>query len=386
MRSLADPRRSVVIVGGSIAAATATDALRAAGHEGSITVLSDEDLPPYRRPPLSKAVLTGVDTPDSVLLPALDSSVTLRCGAVAVSLDVERSRVVLANGEQVPYDAILLATGARARRLSSNPTEVVLRSVGDAVALREQLLIAEALLIVGGGFLGMEIASSARSLGVAVTVIDQDPHLVRQFGSALASHICRAAEAQGVELVRCSGGVDLLGDGQITAVRTAEGVVHEADLVISAVGCRPNVEWLGTASFADPGGVRVDEKCLVAPHIAAAGDLVAQVDADGRRRRTPHWGSALDQARTAATALVRGSDAPAYQARPYFWSDQFGFEMKIAGEITAGAILVEIEGSLVERDALLQWTLDGRPVAAGSINRRVPVPKLHKLASAEAHG
>ena len=130
--------RSIVVVGGSVAAATATDALRAAGHDGPITVLTDEAPAPYARPPLSKAVLTGAQQPESALLPPLDPSVTLR-HARAVGLDVERSRVLLAGGEQVPYDAVLLATGARARRLSANPHEIVLRTVDDAVALRARL-------------------------------------------------------------------------------------------------------------------------------------------------------------------------------------------------------------------------------------------------------
>lgn len=379
--SVPGTRRSVVIVGGSVAAATATDALRAAGHDGPITVLSAETVPPYSRPPLSKAVLTGVQAPEAVLLPELDPSVSVRLGARAVGLDLDRSRVRLEDGDEVPYDALLLATGARARRLSANPRERVLRDLDDAVSLGAEIRKAGRVLVVGGGFLGMEIASSARSLGVEVTVVDQDPHLVRQFGHVLAHEICEQARRQGVALVRSAGGVELLGAGEITAIRTPDGTVHEADLVISAVGCRPNVEWLDGTPFAHPAGVQVDERCLVRPDIAAAGDMVARLGSDGRLRRTPHWGSALDQARTAATALVRGSEAPAYVPRPYFWSDQFGFDMKIAGEIPVDTVPVQVQGSLAGRDVLLQWQVAGRPVAACTVNRRVPLPKLRKLAA-----
>ncbi|TDB85008.1 hypothetical protein E1264_22655 [Actinomadura sp. KC216] len=373
---------TIVIVGGSVAATTASDALRQQGHDGPITVLSQESYAPYVRPPLSKAVLKGTEPVESVFMTALPSDVTLRTGARATGLDADRRRVLLADGEEVPYDGLFLATGARARRLGSSPGELVVRDLDDALALRDRLAIARSALIIGGGFLGMEIASSARSLGVEVTVIDRDPHLVRQFGRRLAARLTAAATAEGVVLARAAGGVELLGGGEeVTGVRTGSGTVHEADLVITAVGCRPNVEWLAGTGLASPAGVCVDSRCRVRPDIVAAGDLVARLHGPGGLRRTPHWANALDQARVAAAALVRGGEAPIYRPRPFFWTEQWGLDIKIAGEIRPGTELSVLDGSLDEGGALVQWTLDGRPVAAGTVNRRVPIGRLHKLAA-----
>ena len=373
-------RAHVVVVGGSVAAVTAADALRAAGHDGPITILSDEHRAPYVRPPLSKAVLTGAAEPDSVLMPALGNDVTLRTGARAAGLDPDRRRVLLVGGEQVPYDGLLIATGARARRLSDNPRERVLRTLDDTMALRADLLRARSVLIVGGGFLGMEIASSAAKLGVDVTVVDQDPHLQRQFGPELAAYLCGLARAAGVTLARADGGVELLGPGEITAVRTGAGDVLEADLVISAVGCRPNVEWLLESAIGTAAGVLTDDRGLVRPEIAAAGDVVVGRHESGQLRRTPHWSAALDQSRVAATALIRGAEAPAYAPRPFFWTEQFGAEVKVAGEIAPQAKSTELEGSLLDANALLQWTVDDQPVAAAVVNRKLPIGKLHALA------
>ncbi|MGW4379183.1 NAD(P)/FAD-dependent oxidoreductase [Kitasatospora sp. NPDC004531] len=375
---------SVVVVGGSVAATTAADALRQQGHSGPITILSQESYTPYVRPPLSKAILKGAEPPTSVFMPALPSDITLRTDARAAGLDVDRRRVLLADGEEVPYDGLVLATGARARRLGTSPGELVVRDLDDALALRERLADARSAVIIGGGFLGMEIASSARSLGVDITVVDRDPHLVRQFGRRLAERMTTAATAAGVVLARAEDGVELLGSGdEMTGVRTGSGTVYEADLVITAVGCQPNVEWLDGTGLASPAGVTVDSRCRVRPDIVAAGDIAARPDASGNGpRRTPHWANALDQARTAAAALVRGDEAPAYRPRPFFWTEQWGLDIKIAGEIRPGAELSVLDGSLDEGDALVQWTLDGRPIAAGTVNRRVPIGKLHKLAAA----
>ncbi|GAA3126728.1 NAD(P)/FAD-dependent oxidoreductase [Streptosporangium carneum] len=379
-----DTVKDIVVVGGSIAAVTAADALRRHGHEGSITVVSDERYTPYVRPPLSKGMLKGVETEESVFMAPPRSDVDFRVKTRAVGLDRERRRVLLEDGEELPYDGLVVASGARARRLGPPEAgELVVRDLDDALRLRAAFAEAGSLVVVGGGFLGMEIASTARGLGLEVTVVDQDPPLVRQFGSLLAEHMTRAALDEGVRIVRSPGGVRLVGQAPVTGVRTAEGELLEADVVVSAVGDLPNVEWLAGSGLGGPEGLLVDDRCRAAPGVVAAGDVVARVsDRTGRPRRSPHWGSAIDQARAAALALLRGDEAPPYRPAPYYWTEQWGLDIKICGRILPGAIPEVLSGSLDERGALVRWTHDGVPVAAATVNHRMPVVKLRKLATA----
>lgn len=375
----------IAIIGGSIAAVTAADTLRIAGHDGGITVLSDEVHPPYLRPPLSKAVLAGSEAPESVFVAKLGGDVTLRTGCRAVGLDTGRRRVLLADGEEVPYSGLVIATGARARRLGPPETaELVVRDLDDALKLRRLFAEARSLIVVGGGLLGMEVASTARKTGLEVTVVDRDSPLVRHFGAFLAQHMTAAAVESGVLLRHCPGGIELLGSDPVTGVRTADGTVLEADLVVSAVGCRPNVEWLDGTGMAGVGtlGLAVDERCRLRPDIVAAGDVAARsAPRTGELRRFPHWASAIDQARVAATALIRGDAAAPYRPQPYFWTEQFGMEIKVCGEIIPEAHAQVLDGTMAQRDALLQWTVDGEPVAAATVNRRMPLVKLRNLAA-----
>ncbi|MEU8246504.1 FAD-dependent oxidoreductase [Nonomuraea sp. NPDC048916] len=375
--------RDIVVVGGSAAAVTAADALRQYGHEGTITIVSEERHTPYVRPPLSKGMLKGTETPESVLMPPLRADIDFRPRTRAVGLDRERRRVLLDGDEELPYDGLVVASGARARRLrAEDADEFVVRDLDDALRLRAALAGAGSLLVVGGGFLGMEIASTARGLGLEVTVVDRDPPLVRQFGSFLAEHMTRAALDEGVRIVRSPDGVELLGGDRITGVRTSGGETLEADVVVSAVGDLPNVEWLAGSGLGDPAGLLVDDRCRVAPGIVAAGDVVARVSTrTGRPRRTPHWGSAIDQARTAAQALLKGDEAPPYRPAPYFWTEQWGFDIKICGEVQPGSAAEILFGAMSERSALIQWTRDGAPVAAATVNHRMPLVKLRRLAT-----
>ncbi|WP_433368017.1 NAD(P)/FAD-dependent oxidoreductase [Streptosporangium sp. CA-115845] len=375
--------RDIVVVGGSAAAVTAADALRQYGHEGTITIVSEERHTPYVRPPLSKGMLKGTETPESVLMPPLRADIDFRPRTRAVGLDRERRRVLLDGDEELPYDGLVVASGARARRLrAEDADEFVVRDLDDALRLRAALAGAGSLLVVGGGFLGMEIASTARGLGLEVTVVDRDPPLVRQFGSFLAEHMIRAALDEGVRIVRSPDGVELLGGDRITGVRTSGGETLEADVVVSAVGDLPNVEWLAGSGLGDPAGLLVDDRCRVAPGIVAAGDVVARVSTrTGRPRRTPHWGSAIDQARTAAQALLKGDDASPYRPAPYFWTEQWGFDIKICGEIQPGSAAEILSGAMSERSALIRWTRDGAPVAAATVNHRMPLVKLRRLAT-----
>jgi 3-phenylpropionate/trans-cinnamate dioxygenase ferredoxin reductase component len=236
--------RDVVVVGGSIAALTAVEMLRMEEFDGRITVLSDEDVPPYTRVPLSKGVLAGTESIDDIVLAPLSDDVDLRLRTPATGLDIEAQTVHTPAGP-VHYEGLIIATGGRPRRLGGpDQVERVLRSHEDCARLRDDLAAASSVLVVGGGFLGMEVASTARTLGKDVTVVDLAPPLDRLLGSVVAGHVRSVATRAGVRIVVTDGGVRLLGAPTPTGVELVDGTCLEADLVVSAVGDVPNVEWL----------------------------------------------------------------------------------------------------------------------------------------------
>ncbi|MFD0337138.1 NAD(P)/FAD-dependent oxidoreductase [Streptomyces sp. NPDC127117] len=362
--------RSVAVVGGSLAAATAASALRTAGFDGRITLISEELHAPYARPPLSKGILTGTDHPDSAALHLADG-IELRLGARAGGLRLAERRVTLSDGGWVTYDGLVIATGARARALCHGPGELRLRSVDDALVLRASLLASHEVIVVGAGPLGMEIASACRELGRAVTVIDPCPPMRRQVGGFLADLLVEAARDAGVVFLRPAGPV-LVEEAAVVV----GGVRREADTVVTAAGERPNTEWLADSGLTLDGGLCVDERLIAAPGVVAAGDVVSRPGG----HRTPLWSSALDQATAAAAALLDPGAAPVYRPRPYFWTEQFGLAVKVCGLVPAAGVPVVVEGSRDERSMILQWYRDGRPVAAATVNRRMPLPKLRRLA------
>lgn len=385
----------VVVVGASLAGVTAADRLRALGYEGRVTLIGDEHHLPYSRPPLSKGVLRGSEDADSVMLPAFtDADITVRTGSGAVRLDPVRRRVLLGDGEDVPYDGLVIATGARARRLATRPgapRELVVRTLDDCLRLRDLLVGRPSVVIVGGGFVGMEVASTCAALGADVRLVHQEPPLARQLGPFLAGMLTAAARKAEVVLVPTSGGVRLHGDTHVRTVVTGDGTVLDADVVVTAVGDLPNRAWLadsglpGTATSEDNGlGLPVDSRCRLAPNIVVAGDVSAVPGSlDGRR--SPFWASARDQANTAAAALLTGDEAAPYQPAPYFWTDQFGLSVKICGPLPTTGMPEVVEGSIDDRAGIFRW-----PAATGStgtcaaVNHRVPLPRLRRLAAGAA--
>ncbi|MFJ9121950.1 NAD(P)/FAD-dependent oxidoreductase [Streptomyces sp. NPDC102394] len=364
--------RRIAVVGGSIAAVTAASWLRVRGFEGTVTLLSAETEQPYTRVPLSKTVLSGEATDASTALPPLDDSVDVRLGTRAVSLNTRARRIVIDNGEPVPYDGLVIATGGRARRLSppGMAGEKVLRTLADCAALREDLARAHSVLVIGAGLLGMEIASTCRTLGLQVTVVDRDPPLRRVLGPVLAQVITDAAREHGVVLRTVPGGVRLVGSRTLEGV-DADGDFLTADVIVSAVGDVPAVDWLTGSGLRLDRGVVTDSRGRVANDIVAAGDA-AVVRGVGRR---PHWTNAVEQARVAADALL-GEEVAGVALPSYFWTNQFGVEVKVAGE-PAGLgepDLVDVDGSSM----LLRWSAG----AAATVNHTVPVRKLRQLASA----
>ncbi|MCS5720775.1 FAD-dependent oxidoreductase [Herbiconiux sp. CPCC 203407] len=377
------PDGTVVVVGASIAGITAVEELTARGHTGPIVLVEAEVSAPYAKPPLSKAVLSGAAEPESASIPLAESARIRRVrGDAAVRLDVAGSTVGLASGEPLPFDGLVIATGARARTVAdlggntSGLEERVLRTLDDARRLRDELRTASAIVIVGAGVLGMELASVAASMGIAVTVLSNEAPLLSQCGPFVSALVEREARAHGVELVTDPSGVTLVERGGRLAARLGS-TVYEGDLVVSAVGDRPNIEWLAGSGLVCLPGVVVDSRCRVTDRIVAAGDVAAF---GSPPRRNPHWSNALDQARTAVAALLNGDEAPEYLARPYFWSDQFSLALKMGGHTPFLGEPDVLAGSLDDLDALVQWRRDGVPYGALAVNRRIAISKLHLAA------
>jgi NADPH-dependent 2,4-dienoyl-CoA reductase/sulfur reductase-like enzyme len=376
--------KRVLVVGGSVAAVTAAETLRNEGFGGSITILSDEKRPPYARPPLSKAVLAGRQPPGTAMIAPLGDGIALRLDCRAVALDVRAACVVLDGGERVPYDGLAIACGARARAVSGAPPELQarLRSYDDCLRICAALEQRPDVLIIGAGLLGLEVASTCRALGLHVTVITNEPPLRRVLGEPLARLLCDAALDAGVKLRLSPGGVSLTGRDRVRGARLADGTEIEADLVLVAVGDEPNIEWLRSSGLTLQNGVIVDERCQAAPGIVAAGDVVAMRRPDGGPPiRTPHWDSAINQARTAANTLLHGDAARPVTRTPYFWTEQFGVDLKVCGDMPPRGTLQVVEGSIADRCALLQWAVDNGSTAAATINHRMPIARLRGLAT-----
>ncbi|GAA1858764.1 NAD(P)/FAD-dependent oxidoreductase [Actinomadura bangladeshensis] len=361
----------VVIVGNGIAGLTAADSLRDGGFDGELTIVGDEPHAAYSRPALSKALLLDGDDMASHELPPPTHEAKEILGVRASGLDVERRLVRLDDGTALPYHRLVIATGSRARRLSALPGEVTLRGLDDALALRARLAGRPSVIVVGGGPLGMEIASGCLAAGCRVTLVSQGIPLIVQLGPYLADVFTKAALDRGLTIVETAG-ARLAAD---TRVVLDDGAVLEADLVVSAVGDVPNTEWLAGTGLTEKGVLHVDSRGLVRPDIAAAGDLAAFPTPHGVRR-IPLWSSAIEQAKVAAAALIRGDETPPLQFEPYFWTEQFGLTLKAVGHLP-----VDGEPAHVE-DRLLRWPRADGTGTAVALNRRVPIPRLRRLSRA----
>ncbi|GEL21777.1 pyridine nucleotide-disulfide oxidoreductase [Pseudonocardia sulfidoxydans NBRC 16205] len=378
-------RQRVVVVGASIAGVTVVDELRRRGFTGELTLVGDDPHPAYNRPALSKGFLSGTDTLASITLPALSCEVDQRIGATAIGLDTDRREVLLADGDRLPFGRLVIATGARARTMTDlgaadpGAEESTFRDVADARDLRDRLVDRPRVVIVGAGILGMELASTCAAAGSAVTVVDRQPPLRAQLGRFLSDLVVEAATAHGVTLAHHPAGVRLRGSGT-PAAELADGRRFDGDLVISAVGCRPDVEWLAGSGLVTDGDLRIDDRCRVAAGILAAGD-VAAFPGDHGHRRTPWWTSALDQARTAAATLLDDDAGAPLVPSPYFWTEQFGITLRVCGPLPVRGRPTVVAGSPAE-GLLLTWP-DGRDGAtAAAVNRRIPISRLRALTRA----
>ncbi|MER5481358.1 FAD-dependent oxidoreductase [Streptomyces sp. NPDC002734] len=378
--STGDVRR-VVVVGNGIAGVTAADTLREAGFDGDLTVVGDEPHAAYSRPALSKALLREGDDMTTHRLPPAGHGAQELLGVRATGLDLERRLVHLDDGTALPYDRVVLATGSRARRLSALPDELTLRGLDDALLLRSRLADHPSVVVVGGGPLGMEIASGCLSGGCRVTLVSQGAPLSRQLGPYLAGVFLEAALGQGLTVVETAS-ARIEGAEGTTRVVLDDGMVLEAETILSAVGDVPNTEWLGDTGLTAGGLVSVDSRCLVRPEIAAVGDLAIFPTSRGPRR-IPLWSSAIEQAKVAARALLLGEQAPPLEFQPYFWTEQFGLSLKAVGDLPLEGEPEYVDGG-PGGPALMRWThADGTGVAA-ALNHRTPIPRLRRMTRAAA--
>ncbi|MFE7332817.1 NAD(P)/FAD-dependent oxidoreductase [Streptomyces sp. NPDC057565] len=367
----------VVVVGNGIAGLTAADTLREAGFDGELTIVGDEPHPAYSRPALSKALLLDGDGMSSHELAPTGHGAAELLGVRATGLDLDRRLVTLDDGTALPYDRVVLATGSRARRLSDLPEELTLRGLDDALSLRNRLTGRPSVIVVGGGPLGMEIASGCLAAGCRVTLVSQGVPLIVQLGSYLADVFVKAALDVGLTIVDTGSARLERREGNARVVLD-DGAVLEAEVLMTAVGDVPNTEWLADTGLAAKGAVPVDSRGLVRPDVAAVGDLAAFPTPYGLRR-IPLWSSAIEQAKVAARALVRGDDAPPLRFQPYFWTEQFGLSLKAVGHLPLEGPPTYVDGGPGGGPALMRWSHDDGTGVAAALNYRIPIPRLRRM-------
>jgi NADPH-dependent 2,4-dienoyl-CoA reductase/sulfur reductase-like enzyme len=369
--------RRIVVVGNGIAGLTAADSMRDAGFDGELTIVGDECHPAYSRPALSKALLSDDADASSHALPAPTHGARELLGVRASGLDPVRRRVTLDDATELPYDRLVVATGSRARRLSELPGELTLRGLDDAFALRDRLALRPSVVVVGGGPLGMEIASGCQAAGCSVTLVSLGTPLERQLGPYLAGIFVDAARARRLSLVGTRS-ARLEGHDGATRVVVGEGAVLEADVVVSAVGDVPNTEWLAGTGLVSDGVIRVNARGLVRPDIAAVGDVAAFPTPYGMRR-IALWSTAIEHGKVAAAALIRGeAAAPLSRFQPYFWTEQFGLTLKAVGFLPLLGAPAYLDGSHGGA-SLLRWAHDDGRGAAVALNYRISIPRLRRI-------
>jgi 3-phenylpropionate/trans-cinnamate dioxygenase ferredoxin reductase subunit len=356
--------RTFVIVGGGLAGAKAAEALRDEGFDGRVVLLADEDVAPYERPPLSKDYLRGDAGRDAIW--ALEEGwyeahdVELRTGTRATELALGSNEVVLDGGERIGFEQLLLATGAAPKRLPFGADTHVLRTVHDSDALREALTPGARLVVIGAGWIGCEVAASARQRGAEVTMIaPESVPLERVLGPEVGAIYRDVHAAQGVELALGTG-VEAIEAG---AVRTTDGRTFPADLVVVGIGVAPRTELAEAAGLKVDDGVLTDDRLRTsAPNVYAAGDIArAQHPILGETIRVEHWGTALEQGPAAARNML-GRDL-AYDRIPYFFSDQYDVGMEYAGHaLTYDRVVFRGDPSSLE---FMAFWMRGDRVAAG---------------------
>ncbi|MFG2028749.1 NAD(P)/FAD-dependent oxidoreductase [Streptomyces sp. NPDC048825] len=343
--------KRIVVVGASAAGLAAAETLRREGYDGTLTLIGDEPHPPYDRPPLSKQILSGEWTAGRLPLRPEDDlgalRLDLRLGLAATGLDVADRTVGLADGSRVPYDGLIVATGVRPRRLPGEGAHV-LRTLDDALALRDRLKPGSRLVVVGAGFLGAEAAAVARRLGAEVTLLEPAPvPLAHAVGTEIGQLLSRAHLDRGVGLRTGVTVTEVTEEG----VRLADGEVVEADEILVAIGSQPNTEWLADSGLGVGDGVICDKYCEAARGVYAAGDVARWYNPlFGTSMRIEHRTNAAEQGMAAARNLLAAPQArKPFAPVPYFWSDQYDMKIQAYGYLRGHDEVTIVDGELAER-------------------------------------
>ncbi|MEU5852677.1 NAD(P)/FAD-dependent oxidoreductase [Saccharopolyspora shandongensis] len=383
--------RTIVVVGASLAGLRAVETARRLGYDGRLVLVGAEPGLPYDRPPLSKAFLTEADTeiaPFRGRSHYTELGVELRLGIPATTLDTAHREVGLADGERLGFDGLILATGAKPRALPGTCDQAgihVLRTADDAIALRGAMRRSRRIVVIGSGFIGSEIASSAGKNGLEVTMVEALPTPLAGAIGGKMGEICSLLHTDNGTRLRCGigvTGVDMGNGGK--RVRLADGGEIDADLVVAGIGVSPATEWLVGSGLAIDDGIVCDEMlCAGVPGIYAAGDVARWPNSlFGQSMRLEHWTSAAEQGAHAMRNLLAGGPGKPYTAVPYFWSDWYDSRIQFLGIV--GEEVRVVHGSADERRLIAVYRRGNRIVGALSLNWPTAIMKYRALIARRA--
>jgi 3-phenylpropionate/trans-cinnamate dioxygenase ferredoxin reductase component len=378
-----------VIVGASLAGAKAAEALRKDGFDGELTLIGEEGERPYERPPLSKEYLRGEAGPDKLFVHKEGyydaAGIDMRLGQTVTSIDVGGHVVALGSGERLPYTSLLLTTGASPRRLTVPGADLhgvyYLRTMANSATLRDAIKGASRVAVIGAGWIGCEVAASARQMGASVVMAELAPlPLLRVLGPEVGSFYRDLHADHGVEMHFGVGTESLVGAGEVEGVCLADGRTLPADVAVVGVGVAPATELAEMAGIEVENGVVTDEFLQTSsPGIFAAGDVAnAFHPLFGQRVRVEHWANARNQGPAAARNML-GKNRP-YARVPYFYSDQYDVSMEYSGYAPAWDEVV-IRGDVSSRVFMAFWLKDGRVDAGMNVNIMDAAGKISDLVS-----
>ncbi len=385
---MTEARRAVTIVGASLAGLNAAEALRREGFDGPVVLIGAEKHLPYDRPPLSKQVLAGDWAPERVALTDSEKleedGIETRLGVRATRLDLDARELALDTGETAAFDGLVVATGSRCRTIGGVEGLQgvhVLRSLDDCLALRADFeATPQRVVVVGAGFIGAEVAATARGRGLEVTVVEALPTpLSRVLGDEMGEVCAEVHRDHGVDLRTGVGVSAVSGGGRVEQVTLSDGSAVDADVVVVGIGVIPNTEWLDGSGLKVDDGVVCDASCLAAEGVAAAGDVARWPNGlFGETMRVEHWDNAAQQGAQAARRLLDSSTGP-FTPVPWFWSDQYDRKIQLAGRVRPDDEVRVVAGSVAERRFAAVYGRAGRLVGVLGFNRPRHVMRYRAL-------